>query len=215
MLFIVIYVIMVISRIYLKGRLVYLYLSTGHVFTLPKNSISELEIYEGLEVDEDDIAAIRKKAFEVSACKDASAIIKRSFLSEKNLILKLQKKGHKKRFIKYAVKYLKEYDLIDDKRFAKIAVNSLKLKGKSKKAIINYLKKCGIKNKIIEKSILKVSLKDEINMLKDAIRKCYKLYEGKYDIKNKLIKSLISKGFDYANSQRLIELYIKNKLKEK
>lgn len=213
MFFIVLYSIMVISRIFLKGKLVYVYLSTGGGFTLPKNCISELDIYEGLEVDEDDITIIKRRALEISVRKDASAIITRSFLSEKNLIIKLQKKGHKKRFIRYAVKYCREYDLIDDKRFAKIAVHSLKLKGKSKRAIINYLRKCGVKEKIINKSVRSISTRDELNLLKDAIRKNYKLYEGKSDLKNKLVSSLIRKGFDCIGVQKLVALYLKNKLK--
>ncbi|MDA1469788.1 RecX family transcriptional regulator [Brachyspira hyodysenteriae] len=95
----------------------------------------------------------------------------------------------------YAVSYCKEYDLIDDKRFVKIAVSSLKLKGKSKRHIIDYLKKCKVKSSLIEKASNSISDKSENKALKEAIKKYYRVYEHKENKEDYIIKALMRKGF--------------------
>ena len=121
---------------------------------------------KGKEIEYEEIPHIRMRAYESSAKKSAVNILKRSFVSENMLKEKLAQKGHKKRFINYAIKYCRDYDLIDDKRFTKIAVNSLKLKGKSKRFIIDYLKKSKIKNSLIERASNSISYRSENKALK-------------------------------------------------
>ena len=149
---------MVILKMKLKGDKIHIKVSGGDVFTIPKNGLYELDLYEGMELEYDEIPHIRFRAFESAARKSAVSILKRGFISEGMLKDKLTKKGHKKRFIRHAVNYCKEYDLIDDKRFVKIAINSLKLKGKSKRHIIDYLKKNKVKPSLIEKAQNSISV---------------------------------------------------------
>lgn len=199
-----------ITKMFVKKKLVYIYLSDGGFFKVAKKGFSELDLYEGLEVDYDDITSIRVKSYEVAANKDAAILLARSFLSEKQLRQKLMKREHKKRFINSTIKYCKEYDLIDDKRFARVFLNTLRLKGKSKRAIETYLYKAGVKPKIINNALRAITIRTESKLLKDAIRKYYPLYEHKEDCKEVFIKALIRKGFDYSNTRRLIEIYIRN-----
>lgn len=205
---------MVILKMKLKGDKIYIKVSGGTVFSIPKNGAYELDIYEGMELEYEEIPHIRLRAYESSAKKSAVNILKRSFVSENMLKEKLLKKGHKKRFINYAIKYCKDYDLIDDKRFTKIALNSLKLKGKSKRYIIDYLKKAKIKNSLIEKASNSISYKSEDKALKNAIRKYYKVYENKDNKKEEyIIRTLMRKGFKYEDIKNLLDKYIKNKEK--
>ena len=205
---------MVILKMKLKGDKIYIKVSGGNVFTIPKNGTYELDIYEGMELEYEEIPHIRTRAYESSAKKSAVNIIKRSFVSENMLKEKLAQKGHKKRFINYAIKYCRDYDLIDDKRFTKIAVNTLKLKGKSKKFIIDYLKKAKIKNSLIDIASNSISYKSESKSLKNAIRKYYKVYENKENKKEEyIIRTLIRKGFKYDDIKDLLNKYIKNKEK--
>lgn len=202
---------MVILKMKLKGDKIYIKVSGGTVFSIPKNGTYELDIYEGMELEYEEIPHIRLRAYESSAKKSAVNILKRSFVSENMLKEKLLKKGHKKRFINYAIKYCKDYDLIDDKRFTKIALNSLKLKGKSKRYIIDYLKKAKIKNSLIEKASNSISYKSEDKALKNAIRKYYKVYENKDNKEEYIIRTLMRKGFKYEDIKNLLDKYIKNK----
>ncbi len=202
---------MIILKMKLKGDKIYIKVSGGDIFTIPKNGTYELDIYEGMELEYEEIPHIRMRAYESSAKKSAINILKRSFVSENMLKEKLSKKGHKKRFVNYAIKYCKDYDLIDDKRFVKIAVNSLKLKGKSKRYIIDYLKKSKVKNSLIEKASDSISYKIESRALKNAIRKYYKVYENKENREKYIIKTLTRKGFKYDDIKNLLKKYLKNK----
>lgn len=204
---------MVILKMKLKGDKIYIKVSGGNVFTIPKNGTYELDIYEGMELEYEEIPHIRMRAYESSAKKSAVNIIKRSFVSENMLKERLARKGHKKRFINYAIKYCRDYDLIDDKRFTKIAVNTLKLKGKSKRFIIDYLKKAKIKNSLIDIASNSISYKSESKALKNAIRKYYKVYENKDSKEEYIIRTLIRKGFKYDDIKDLLNKYIKNKEK--
>lgn len=202
---------MIILKMKLKGDKIYIKVSGGDTFTIPKNGTYELDIYEGMELEYEEIPHIRMRAYESAAKKSAINILKRSFVSENILKEKLSQKGHKKRFINYAIKYCKDYDLIDDKRFVKIAVNSLKLKGKSKRFIIDYLKKSKVKNSLIEKAADSISYKMENKALKNAIRKYYKVYENKENREEYIIKTLMRKGFKYDDIKNLLGKYLKNK----
>lgn len=202
---------MVILKMKLKNDKIYIKVSGGDIFTIPKNGLYELDLYEGMELEYDEIPHIRLRAFESAARKSAISILKRGFISEGMLREKLIKKGHKKRFINYAMHYCKEYDLIDDKRFVKIAINSLKLKGKSKRHIIDYLKKNKVKLSLIEKAQNSISDKIDDKALKDAIRKYYKVYEHKDRKEDYLIKTLMRKGFKYDRIKTLVRKYIDKK----
>ena len=114
-------------------------------------------------------------------------------------------------FIRYAVSYCKEYDLIDDKRFVKVAVNSLKLKGKSKRHIIDYLKKCKIKSSLIERVQNSISEKSDDKALKQAIVKYYRVYEHKEKKEDYIIKALMRKGFKYDRIKTLLTKYLNKK----
>ena len=202
---------MIILKMKLKGDKIYIKVSGGDIFTIPKNGTYELDIYEGMELEYEEIPHIKMRAYESSAKKSAINILKRSFVSENMLKEKLSKKGHKKRFINYAIKYCKDYDLIDDKRFVKIAVNSLKLKGKSKRHIIDYLKKSKVKNSLIEKASDSISYKTENKALKNAIRKYYKVYENKENREEYIIKTIMRKGFKYNDIKNLLGRFKKLK----
>lgn len=200
---------MTIVKMRLKGTQIHIHTSTGYVFSVPKNGISGLDIYEGLDIEDDDPTSIKIRAYESSACKAAVNILAGGFLSEGMLKEKLKTKGHKNRFIRYALKYCREYDLIDDKRFTKIAVTSLKFKGKSKMAIINYLKKSKIKASLIERASRMVSERNEINTLKKSIKKYYPVYKDRNKCEDLLIKSLVRKGFNYNSVNTLVRKYVR------
>ena len=195
----------------LKGDKIHIKVSGGDVFTIPKNGLYELDIYEGMDLEYEEIPHIRNKAYEAAARKSAVSILKRGFISEGMLKDKLVKKGHKKRFIRYAVSYCKEYDLIDDKRFVKVAISSLKLKGKSKRHIIDYLKKCKIKSSLIERAQNSISDKSEDKALKEAIKKYYRVYEHKENKEDYMIKALMRKGFKYDRIKQLVTIYLEKK----
>ena len=73
---------MIILKMKLKGNKIYIKVSGGDVFTIPKNGTYELDIYEGMEIEYEEIPHIRARAFESSVKKSAVNILKRGFVSE-------------------------------------------------------------------------------------------------------------------------------------
>ena len=182
---------MTILKMKLKNDKIYIKVSGGEYFTIPKNGTYELDIYEGMELEYDEIPHIRMRAYEAAAKKSAVNALRRSFLSEGMLRDKLLKKGHKKRFINYAIAYCKEYELI----------------GKSKRYILDALRKAKLKNKTIERVSHLITEKNEIRSLKNAIRKYYKIYENKDNRNDYIIRTLMRKGFKYDSIKRLLNKY--------
>ena len=182
---------MTILKMKLKNDKIYIKVSGGEYFTIPKNGTYELDIYEGMELEYDEIPHIRMRAYEAAAKKSAVNALRRGFLSEGMLRDKLLKKGHKKRFINYAIAYCKEYELIDDKRFAKITA----------------LKKAKLKNKTIDRVSHLITEKSEVRSLKNAIRKYYKIYENKEKRNDYIIRTLMRKGFKYDSIKKLLDKY--------
>ena len=206
---------MTILKMRLKGDKIYIKTSSDYVFTIPKNGTYELDIYEGMEIELDDIPYLRLRAYEAAARKCAIGILKRGFISEGMLRDKMRLKGHKNRFINFAVHYCKEYELIDDKRFVRLAITSLRLKGKSNRHIIDFLKKAKISSKLIERSKNQLSDEKDIKLLKDYIRKYYKLYEHKEKQEEYMIKALMRKGFQYDRIKSLVKIYMRNQKRKK
>ena len=206
---------MTILKMRLKGDKICIKTSSDYVFTIPKNGTYELDIYEGMELEFDDIPYLRLRAYEAAAKKCAISILKRGFISEGMLRDKMRIKGHKNRFINFAIQYCKEYELLDDKRFVRLAISSLRLKGKSNRHILDYLKKAKISSRLIEKSKNKLSDEGEIKLLKEAIRKYYKVYEHKEKQEEYMIKALMRKGFKYDSIKSLVSRYIKNQKRKK
>ena len=87
---------MTILKMKLKNDKIYIKVSGGEYFTIPKNGTYELDIYEGMELEYDEIPHIRMRAYEAAAKKSAVNALRRGFLSEGMLRDKLIKRGIKK-----------------------------------------------------------------------------------------------------------------------
>lgn len=204
---------MIITRMQVKGKDVLIYLSSGEGFKVPKNSVRELDIYEGLEIDEYEVSTIKNRAHQVSAIADAVRALKVRLLSRKQLIDKLKMKGHKNIFIKHAIDYCREFELVDDKRFARVLFQNLKIKGKSKYAIIRELKNAGLSSSLVEKYTAKITDNYEKKKIKEAIRKYYEVYKDKKDVNKYLSNALMRKGFNYNKISVLVKNYLDIKKK--
>lgn len=198
---------MIITEIKQKGQNILITLSDRSAISCPKSIFYNVEIYEGMEVDNDDVRYLIEKSAEESARNKAMTLLANNMMSEFQLKNKLRTKKYPERLIKNAVKFCKEYDLIDDKRFAKIALISLLKKRKSRRSIYNYLKRAGVSTRIIEKMTDKITDRRERISIDKNIVKYYPFYSSKKDPEKSLLQYLIGKGFNYGTASKRVKKY--------
>ena len=200
---------MIITNIVQKNRTIVIYLDNGEKIRCPSHMFYNVEIYEGMEVEPYDVRTLIKTAAKENISNKAMELLGTAFLSKHQLVLKLRKRKYSEKLIKHAVRFCKEYDLLDDKRFAKIALRSMILKNKSRRSISRYMKKAGVNDRIIEKMIYKISDRREIISLKRQMIKYYPLCESKKSPEKSLLQYLLGKGFTYDMAGHRAKKYCK------
>ncbi len=201
---------MVITNIIEKNKNIIIYLNDGSKVKCPSYLFYNVEIYEGMEIEPNDIKLLLRAAAKETVRNKAMELLRISFLSKQQLVVKLRKRGYSERLIKDAIRFCKEYDLIDDKRFAKIALRSMLFKDKSRRAISSYMKKAGINDRIIERMIAKVSDRRERVSLKRQMIKYYPLCANKKNPEKSLLQYLLGKGFTFDMVGNMAKKYCKH-----
>ncbi|MBB6697664.1 recombination regulator RecX [Clostridium algidicarnis] len=144
----------------------------------------------------------------------ALRLVEKGLKPEKAVRDKLFKKEYSKETIDKVIEFLKDYTLIDDKRYAQgYAKEKIKSNGKNK---IKY----GLLSKGIKKDVIEVVLEDIYDEDKDreiaekiAVKKfnlISKRETDKYKIKGKLYQFLIGKGYSSECIKFVIEKIFKD-----
>ena len=110
---------------------------------------------------------------------------------------------------KVIIERLRDHGYYDDKKFTIDFIDNMLLSSKprSKKQIKNKLYSKGVDPEIIEKYISKFDDSRETESAKTYLRKISKRYTFplSFKDKNKLIKQLLSRGFDYQIAKTLVD----------
>lgn len=146
----------------------------------------------------------------------------RDFIIAKNLALKLLNRYDKtcKEMKKYlldkcvdtdvsdrVIKYLCEYNFLDDKRYARNYIRKNMCKYGEKKIFFDLVLK-GVDKNFLNEELLKIS---DCEKIEAGIKLCKKKYDsirGKFEgfkIRHKLFCHLITKGYDYDMANQIIE----------
>ena len=124
-------------------------------------------------IDEEEQAAFLNAVGSRSAFIAGLRLLSYRDYSEKELVLKLTQKGHKKDYAQNAVALLKEYRYIDDERTAEIYAKDLfERKGMSINGIVNELCRKGISREIAVNTVEKLD-NDPILRIIDLLNKKY------------------------------------------
>ncbi len=116
----------------------------------------------------------------------------------KEISVRLKNKKFPKVVIKKVIIYLKEYHYLDDREFARVYTKEKLRHGFGQRKISFALKKLGIPFDLIESSL--DELKREIDchqILKELIDKLLLRYESKDRKKERIIRYLLNRGFNY------------------
>lgn len=105
--------------------------------------------------------------------------------------------------------YIEEVGLVDDDLYVKFFVeDSFRIKNKGARKIVYELKQRGIDDNKINEAIEEVS-----DMQYDALKEAYerkleatKSETDQYKRKNKIIRFLISRGFDYSDIKDIVDI---------
>lgn len=105
--------------------------------------------------------------------------------------------------------YIEEVGLVDDDLYVKFFVeDSFRIKNKGARKIVYELKQRGIDDDKIEEAIEEAS-DMEYEALKEAYERKLEATKSEtdpYKRKNKIIRFLISKGFDYSDIKDIVDL---------
>jgi regulatory protein len=202
------------------GR-VNIYIDSKYSFTCFEKFVVDFGFYKGAEItlekiDEVKAKDIAEKLFSKAEKKLAKAVLTvrqtRMFLDRE--VRKLSEDEQHLLSSNYQdgiLERLSSLGLLDDVAYCRKILEN-KESTKSPYEIRKYLLSKGIKNKVVEQVLGKLEYDCEAQ-IKKHIEKKLRILEGKKigkeELKNKLYRSLVQRGFKFSQFRSLIDLYLK------
>lgn len=187
---------------YKKGRYE-IYLNDEFAFVLYKSEIKEYGIKENKELSDETIKSIIENVLKKRAKKRAMNLLLKGDMTEAKLREKLSDGKYSQEVIDDAISYVKSYHYIDDRRYA-MSFISYKSATDSKNTIRRKLIERGVSKDIIDSCIEEYYVEDNLNagverelIKKYILKKCKNISTLEYTDKQKIIASIMRKGFSY------------------
>ena len=159
----------------------------------------------GTEIDKDCLEELVVESETRSAFDKLITIISRQLYSKRDIELKLIKYGYNKIAIEQAIKKAEEYGYINDKTYAKIIVDSKKLK--SKMEIKNSLFLKGIKQDIIVEQVKDIDEEEETERAMIIAEKYMKNKDSSEKNIAGLYNYLMRRGFNSSSISKVLKRY--------
>ena len=164
---------------------------------------AELVYKEGLkvnsEINEEKIKSIAESENYIKCKESALRMIERNFKTEKEVKDKLKLKGYDDDSIENSIRFLKEYNFVNDGAYTKAFIND-KLKTMGSQKIKYSLIQKGIAKEVIEEELSDLDKENEksvaLNIAKKKLSAIKNKGNDKYKISGKLYRFLISKGYE-------------------
>jgi SOS response regulatory protein OraA/RecX len=174
----------------------------GSVMRLYRQTVEDFGLYDGLEMDEEQIKKLRTAAGQMSAKMRAVRIVSASSISKRELERRLVQKGENPKQAQEAVKWMSDLDLIDDAKTAEQIVSSCIRKGyglsRAKQALYE---------KRIPKEFWEAALEDypeQEDKILEFLRARLSADADEKDIK-RAIDALLRRGHRYGQIKRGLE----------
>ncbi|MBE7075913.1 MAG: hypothetical protein E7375_02440 [Clostridiales bacterium] len=162
------------------------------------------------EIDEEVFAEIKKENDKKLSFDMAVSYLEKYTVSEKGLRDYLKKRGFLPKAIDSTIEKLKEYNFLNDEKFAKNYFDSFSSR-MGKKAIASKLLQKGVSKDIVDSLLEEV---DEDSQFENALllaKKFVKNRDFSLKTKQKCLAHLIYKGYDYSVAQQAINQIFSNK----
>ena len=194
---------------YKKGRYE-IYLNDEFAFILYKSELKTYGVKEGAVLSSDTLTEINDVVLTKRCKKRALNLLLKGDMTEMKLRSKLLEGKYSEDIVDTAIKYVKSYNYIDDRRYA-LSFISAKSSTDSKNTIRRKLIEKGVSKEIIDSCIEEYYVEDELNsdvekeLIERLIRKkCKDLSNIDYTDKQKLIASIMRKGFSYYDVESVL-----------
>jgi len=163
---------------------------------------AELVYKEGLKVNKEinfeETKALAENESFIRCKESALRSIEKAYKTEKEIRDKLKLKGYEDNAIDYSIKFLKKYNFLNDKNYAKAFIKD-KLNSMGSQKIKYSLIQKGISREIIDEELYDLDKENEKSIAFNIAKKKLNLIKGKesdnYKISGKLFRYLISKGY--------------------
>lgn len=175
-----------------------IFVDDEYAFSASNEDILKYSIKSGLEITKEQLNSLIE-CCEVTKCYNyALFILGRKDYTEYEVSKKLSDKGYSTFSINKTIEKLKLYDIINDERYVKKYINDcIHIKKYGKKKIEYNLQKKGINTDLIKECFFDNNSEYEYENALEILQKKIKYCKNEKNIKNKLIRYLISKGFTY------------------
>ena len=179
-----------------RGEKIHLHIDGEYFLTVDNGYLAELGIYNGMDVDCEDIEKLRVNIGARRAYNKAVDLLSRRDHSRKELLDKLRQKGYGEYAVE-AIEKLADYGYIDDRRFARIFAEELiRLKSYGKKRVEQELYRKGVERDIICEVISECDFPSE--KLAEIIERKYSRYLNDEKGVNKTVNALLRLGYTYT-----------------
>ena len=171
---------------------------------------AELIYKQGIQKDSIiDVEAIKEivKEDEFIKCKNSALrTVEKTYKTEKELRDKLAEKGFEEDTIKRAIEFLKEYNLLNDEKYAEMYIKD-RLRSQGRNKIKYALIRKGVSEDILLNDTAFKLAEKKYNILK-------KKESDKYKLSQKLFRFLLSKGYDYECCNSIVRRLTNNEYME-
>lgn len=190
-----------------------IYIDNVFAFGVGNELIYKENLKVGMIIDEEKLKKIAYEENLINCKETALKIIERNYKTKKEMTKRLLEKGYALEEINETLKFLEEYNFINDESYAKAFIND-RTKTQGKQKIKYALKNKGVSDEIIEEELSKLDMekeKENANIL--ALKKyniLIKRESDKYKLKEKIIRFLISRGYDYEVAKDAVNEMLKS-----
>lgn len=183
-----------------------IFLNEEYSFSCSAELIFSHSLKKGMDIDKEYLKGIIDEENYMKCKNDGLKAIERSYKTEKEVITKLIKKEYNEENIKRTIEFLRQYDFVNDYKYADLYIKE-KIKKQGKKKIKYELLKKGIEESIINDNLNNISDEHEILTMNTLARKKYSILikseENSIKLYNKLFNYLARLGY---NNSLIIEV---------
>lgn len=194
-----------------KNR-VNVYVNEDFLFACSAEIIYNYGLKSGEKIDIDKIKAIIEEDNYIKCKNDALHSIERAYKTEKQVVQKLLAKGYEKSTIEKAILFLREYNFLDDSKFADMYVKE-KLLSQGRNKIKYSLMQKGLDESLIKEKLQSIDKEKEgdslerIGMLK--YQQLIKREEDTRKIYKKLGDYLMRRGYPWDDVKSFLNRTLK------
>ncbi|NLM35584.1 MAG: recombination regulator RecX [Clostridiales bacterium] len=193
-----------------KNR-VNVYVDDEYVFSCDAELVYKYDLKKQKSIQLEELKEIIADDNYIKAKNMALRYIERAYKTEKEMKDKLINKGYDEATIKRVISFLKEYNFIDDRKYADMYIKA-KQKNSGKNKIKYDLLKRGINQSIVDSVTESLTSECEEDSARVLAEKKYKaIIKREVDrrkIYEKLLRFLVSKGYTWELSKSVIEKVI-------